>query len=69
MAENINVPVKMGNQVKVGAVQAEPAWLDLKGGVAKTISLIKKARAEGINVLGSPGLFYSKLSMACVLLS
>lgn len=38
--------------VKVAAVQAEPAWNDLQGGVAKTISLIKQAASEGANVLG-----------------
>jgi hypothetical protein len=50
------VPVKMGKLVKVGAVQAEPVWLDLTGSV-KTISLIKKAAASGVNVLGFPEVF------------
>lgn len=43
--------------VKVAAVQAEPAWNDLQGGVAKTISLIKQAASEGANVLGFPEVF------------
>ena len=40
--------------VRVGAVQAEPAWIDLQGGVDKTIALIKEAGESGINVLGFP---------------
>lgn len=40
--------------VKVGAVQAEPVWLDLQGTVEKTISLIHQAGKDGINVLGFP---------------
>lgn len=47
-------PAKM---VKVGAVQAEPAWLDLQGGVAKVISLIEEAASNGCNVLGFPEVF------------
>lgn len=43
--------------VKVGAVQAEPVWLDLEGGVEKVISLIKQAGADGVNVLGFPEVF------------
>ncbi|KAJ5559723.1 hypothetical protein N7513_002122 [Penicillium frequentans] len=41
-------------KVRVGAVQAEPAWVDLAGSVAKTIALIQEAGAKGINVLGFP---------------
>jgi predicted amidohydrolase len=41
-------------KVRVGAVQAEPGWLDLEGSVNKTISLIGKAAEEGVNVLGFP---------------
>ncbi|KAJ5789054.1 uncharacterized protein N7518_006065 [Penicillium psychrosexuale] len=41
-------------RVRVGAVQAEPAWLDLAAGVAKTVALIQEAGAKGINVLGFP---------------
>jgi hypothetical protein len=47
-------PAKM---VKVGAVQAEPAWLDLQGGVTKVISLIEEAASNGTNVLGFPEVF------------
>lgn len=53
----VTVPVNMGKLVKVGAVQAEPVWLDLQGGVEKTISIIKKAGADGVNVLGFPEVF------------
>lgn len=41
-------------QVRVGAVQAEPGWLDLEGSVDKTISLIKQAASQGVKVLGFP---------------
>lgn len=44
----------MDQTVKVGAVQAEPVWLDLEGSVDKTISLIEKAAADGVQVLGFP---------------
>ncbi|KAL9118299.1 MAG: hypothetical protein Q9187_005160, partial [Circinaria calcarea] len=44
----------MGKQVKVAAVQAEPAWLDLQGSVQKVISLIEEAGKNGANVLGFP---------------
>lgn len=43
-----------GKKVKVAAVQAEPVWNDLKGGVAKTIKLIQEAAANGTNVMGFP---------------
>lgn len=39
--------------VKIAAVQAEPAWNDLQGGVEKTCSLIKEAASKGANVLGT----------------
>lgn len=45
---------KMTQTVRVGAVQAEPTWLDLQGGVAKTIELIQQAGKDGVNVLGFP---------------
>lgn len=40
--------------IRVGAVQAEPVWLDLQGGVDKTVALIEEAGRKGINVLGFP---------------
>lgn len=40
--------------VKVGAVQAEPSWLDLQASVNKTIALIEQAAEEDVNVLGFP---------------
>ena len=43
--------------VEIGAVQAEPFWLDLQGSVQKTIEIIKEAAKEGINVLGFPMCF------------
>ncbi|KAI5858218.1 putative nitrilase [Durotheca rogersii] len=44
----------MTTKVRVGAVQAEPVWLDLNGSVDKTISLIEAAAADGVQVLGFP---------------
>ena len=44
-------------KIKVAAVQAEPAWNDLQGGVAKVISLIKEASSNGANVVGFPEAF------------
>ncbi|PMD24747.1 putative nitrilase [Hyaloscypha hepaticicola] len=44
----------MTQTVRVGAVQAEPVWLDLQGGVEKTIALIQQAGKDGVNVLGFP---------------
>ncbi|KAA8643842.1 hypothetical protein EYZ11_005424 [Aspergillus tanneri] len=41
-------------KVRVGAVQAEPGWVDLAASVAKTIALIREAGKKGINVLGFP---------------
>lgn len=43
--------------VKIAAVQAEPAWNDLQGGVNKAIALIKEAGKNGANVLGFPEVF------------
>lgn len=50
-------PAKMSKTVKVGAVQAEPAWLDLQGGVTKVVALIEEAAKNGTNVLGFPEVF------------
>jgi len=43
--------------MKVAAIQAEPAWWDLKAGVAKTISLIKEAASNGAEFIGFPESF------------
>ncbi|KAJ7932529.1 nitrilase [Mycena leptocephala] len=42
---------------KVAAVQAEPVWLDLQGGVEKTIKIIQEAAAEGAKIIGFPEVF------------
>ncbi|KAH0499797.1 hypothetical protein TgHK011_006963 [Trichoderma gracile] len=47
----------MSEMIKVGAVQAEPAWLSLSDSVKKVISLIEQAGKDGVNVLGFPELF------------
>ncbi|KAM0511791.1 hypothetical protein ACHAPE_009467 [Trichoderma viride] len=47
----------MSETIKVGAVQAEPAWLDLPESVKKVTSLVEKAGKDGVNVLGFPELF------------
>jgi len=43
--------------MKIAAVQAEPVWLDLEGGVVKIISLIKEAAANGAELVGFPEVF------------
>lgn len=53
----MTTPQTMSKKVKVGAVQAEPAWLDLQGSVSKVISLIEEAGRNGVNVLGFPEVF------------
>ena len=47
----------MSKTIRIGAVQAEPVWLDLQGTVQKTISIIQDAGQKGINVLGFPEVF------------
>ncbi|KAL0570058.1 hypothetical protein V5O48_011900 [Marasmius crinis-equi] len=42
---------------KVAAVQAEPVWLDLQGGVAKTIDIINEAATAGAKIIGFPEVF------------
>jgi predicted amidohydrolase len=42
---------------RVAAIQAEPAWWDLKAGVAKTILLIKEAASNGAELVGFPESF------------
>ncbi|KAJ7487461.1 nitrilase [Mycena galericulata] len=42
---------------KVAAVQAEPVWLDLQGGVDKTIKIIQEASAQGAKIIGFPEVF------------
>jgi nitrilase len=42
------------SMVKVGAVQAEPGWLDLQLSVDKTIAIIEDAAHQNVNVLGFP---------------
>ncbi|PLN86181.1 putative nitrilase [Aspergillus taichungensis] len=40
--------------VRVGAIQAEPVYLDLEGGVNKAVKLIQEASEKGVQVLGFP---------------
>ncbi|KAH6884117.1 carbon-nitrogen hydrolase [Thelonectria olida] len=47
----------MSPKLKIAAVQAEPVWNDLQGGVDKVISYIKEAGANGANVVGFPEVF------------
>ncbi|VUC35673.1 unnamed protein product [Clonostachys rosea] len=46
-----------GQKLKIAAIQAEPAWNDLEGGVTKSISLIEQAAAQGAQVVGFPEVF------------
>ncbi|WVQ82903.1 hypothetical protein IAT38_005039 [Cryptococcus sp. DSM 104549] len=43
--------------LRVAAVQAESAWLDLDAGVDKTCAIIKEAGDKGVNILGFPEVF------------
>lgn len=47
----------MDQKVRVAAVQAEPVWNDLEGGVQKVISIIEEAATNGAQVLGFPEVF------------
>ncbi|EHK20517.1 uncharacterized protein TRIVIDRAFT_48875 [Trichoderma virens Gv29-8] len=47
----------MSEKIKIGAVQAEPAWLNLPESVKKVTSLVEQAGKDGVNVLGFPELF------------
>ncbi|KAJ7804591.1 putative nitrilase [Mycena olivaceomarginata] len=49
---------------RVAAIQAEPAWWDLKAGVTKTISLIKEAASNGAELVGFPESFIPGYPMA-----
>lgn len=50
--------ISMANkQIKVAAIQAEPVWNDLQGGVDKAIAYIQEAASNGANVLGFPEIF------------
>jgi predicted amidohydrolase len=49
---------------RVAAIQAEPAWWDLKAGVTKTISLIKEAASNGAELIGFPESFIPGYPMA-----
>ncbi|KAF4126962.1 putative amidohydrolase [Geosmithia morbida] len=46
-----------GQKVKVAAIQAEPVWNDLEGGIVKSISLIEEAASKGAQVVGFPEVF------------
>jgi nitrilase len=43
--------------LKVAAIQAEPVWFDLQGGVEKVISLIKEAAENGAQLIAFPESF------------
>ncbi|CAN8105503.1 unnamed protein product [Discula destructiva] len=47
----------MAPQLKIAAIQAEPVWQDLEGGVNKSIALIEEAASNGANVVGFPEVF------------
>ncbi|GAA6210226.1 carbon-nitrogen hydrolase family protein [Cognatishimia sp. WU-CL00825] len=40
--------------VKVAVVQAAPVWIDLQGGVEKTVKLIDEAGAQGVQLINFP---------------
>lgn len=47
----------VARKVRVAAVQAEPVWNDLQGGLEKVISLLGDAGKEGADVVGFPEVF------------
>lgn len=47
----------MAPKLKIAAIQAEPVWQDLEGGVTKSITLIEEAAKQGANVVGFPEVF------------
>lgn len=47
----------MAPKLKIAAIQAEPVWQDLEGGVNKSIALIEEAASKGANVVGFPEVF------------
>lgn len=49
--------IAMAPKLKIAAIQAEPAWQDLEGGVNKSIALIEEAASKGANVVGFPEVF------------
>ncbi|KAF5368091.1 hypothetical protein D9758_004413 [Tetrapyrgos nigripes] len=49
---------------KVAAIQAEPVWFDLQGGVIKVISLIQEAASNGAHLIGFPESFIPGYPMA-----
>ncbi|KAK0505197.1 carbon-nitrogen hydrolase [Armillaria luteobubalina] len=57
MSLSLNPPNTDTTKFKVAAVQAEPAWCDLQGGVDKTIRIIREASSEGAKIIGFPELF------------
>lgn len=46
--------ISRGMKVRLGAVQAEPAWNNLQAGIEKTCELIAEAGQLGVNVLVFP---------------
>ncbi|KAK0225492.1 hypothetical protein IW262DRAFT_1456564 [Armillaria fumosa] len=48
MSLSLNPPNTDTTTFKVAAIQAEPAWCDLQGGVDKTIRIIREASSEGL---------------------
>ncbi|KAJ7912751.1 carbon-nitrogen hydrolase [Mycena leptocephala] len=50
--------------MKIAVIQAEPAWWDLKAGVAKAISIIKEAASNGAELIGFPESFIPGYPMA-----
>ncbi|CRK13488.1 hypothetical protein BN1708_010828 [Verticillium longisporum] len=54
----------MAPKLKIAAIQAEPAWNDLAGGVNKSIALIQEAAQQGANVIGFPEVFIPGISLS-----
>lgn len=46
--------------LRIAAVQAESAWLDLQAGVDKTCAIIKDAGEKKVDIIGFPVSFYTR---------
>jgi nitrilase len=53
----MSAPNKTGTIIRAAAVQAEPEWLDLAGGVTKACTLIEEASRNGAKIIGFPELW------------
>ena len=46
--------VRTGKKIRLAAIQASPAFLDLRGSIAKSVALIAEAGRNGADIIGFP---------------